>query len=65
MVLGIKVDPVVVDQGEAPPPVPLRLEHPPSAIGQTVDQGRQHRAVSGQGAHDRVNHRGVSSHPGC
>jgi hypothetical protein len=56
MVLGIKVDPVVVDQGEAPPPVPLRLEHPTGSVGQPVDQGRQHRAVSRQGADNGVDH---------
>ena len=57
MVLGIKVDPVVVDQGEAPPPVPLRLEHPSGAVGQPVDKGGQHRAVGGQGADDRMDDR--------
>jgi hypothetical protein len=57
MFLRIKVDPSVVDDRQAPPALPLRLEHPSGAVGQPVDKGGQHRAVGGQGADDRMDDR--------
>jgi hypothetical protein len=42
-----EVDPAIVDDRQAPPAIPLRLERPAGAVGQPVDQGREHRAVGG------------------